>query len=320
MSEVFFKDLKVPKPDSYLGVGSGSHVQQVAKIMAAFEKKVAGAKPDLVIVVGDVNSTLACALASSKMNIKLAHVEAGLRSFDNTMPEEINRKVTDSVSDLLFVSEKSGLKNLSNEGIDKRKVFFAGNVMIDTLLSNMNTIERSGILNKLKLTRKQYAVLTLHRPSNVDFKKPLSEIHNLLSSISRDIEIVYPIHPRTMGMIKFYGYLKKFKELKNLKIISPLGYIDFIKLVKESRLVLTDSGGIQEETTAMRIPCLTMRENTERPITVEKGTNYIVGRDISKIKRHIKAIMKNQYKKGTIPKKWDGKTSERIALVLKRTL
>ena len=320
MSETFFKDLRMPKPNIYLGVHAASHAKQTAKIMAAFERKIIRSKPDLVIVVGDVNSTLACALASSKMNIRIAHVEAGLRSFDDTMPEEINRRLTDSISNYLFVSERSGLKNLRNEGIDKNKIFFVGNVMIDTLMSNMATIEKSVILSKLRLNKKAYAVLTLHRPSNVDSKKSLNEVYDLLSTISRDIEIVYPIHPRAMKMINHYNFSKRFKNIKNLKIIKPLGYVDFIKLVKKSRFVLTDSGGIQEETTAMKIPCLTMRRNTERPVTVEEGTNYIVDRDIPKLKRHIRRILKNRYKKGTNVEKWDGRASRRIIHVLKKVL
>lgn len=320
MSDIFFRDLQIPKPDIYLGVGSGNHAEQTARIMLAVEKKLLSEKPDLVVVVGDVNSTLACALAASKIGIKIAHIEAGLRSFDNTMPEEINRRLTDSISDYLFISEKSGLHNLMKEGIDRRKMFFVGNVMIDTLLSNMGAIDKSNILDRLKSEERTYAVLTLHRPSNVDSKGSLHEIYTLLTKITEYTKIIYPIHPRASKMIKSHGFLKRFKHIDGLEIIKPLGYIDFIKLVKESKFVLTDSGGIQEEATVMKIPCLTMRKNTERPVTIEKGTNYIVGRDKGKIIRYIKSILKNRYKKSVIPKKWDGNTSERIIHVIEKYL
>ena len=312
MSEVFFQNLKIPKPNIYLNVGSASHATQTAKIMTAFEKVVLKEKPDLVIVVGDVNSTLACSLVASKLNVKVAHVEAGLRSFDRTMPEEINRIVTDSLSDYLFVSEESGIRNLRREGIDSKKVYFVGNVMIDTLLLNMSKINKSNILHRISVKPSTYAVLTLHRPNNVDSEEALSEIYDILSVISQQIKIVYPIHPRTKKMIRVHKFLKKFEKLKNLLIIDPLGYADFIKLVKMSRFVLTDSGGIQEETAVLKIPCLTMRQNTERPVTLRKGTNYLVGRNKPKIMKIVRKILNGKSKKGTIPKFWDGKTAERI--------
>ncbi|MEW6603023.1 MAG: UDP-N-acetylglucosamine 2-epimerase (non-hydrolyzing), partial [Nitrospirota bacterium] len=265
MSAVFFQNLNIPEPDVYLNVGSGSHAFQTAKIMMEFEEVVLREKPDVVIVVGDVNSTLACSLVASKLNIRIAHVEAGLRSFDRTMPEEVNRIVTDSISDWLFVSEKSGLTNLRREGVDAGKMFFVGNTMIDTLLSHMKVIDRSGIVEHLHLNKKDYCVMTLHRPSNVDSTESLSEIYAILQLISRKVRIVYPVHPRTLKMIKMHGYFSRFRELDNLLMVEPLGYVDFIKLVKESLFVMTDSGGIQEETTVLGVPCLTMRENTERP-------------------------------------------------------
>lgn len=323
MSEVFFQNLKIPKPNIYLNVGSASHAAQTAKIMTAFEKVVLKEKPDLVIVVGDVNSTLACSLVASKLNVKVAHVEAGLRSFDRTMPEEINRIVTDFLSDYLFVSEESGIRNLRREGIDSKKVHFVGNVMIDTLLSNMDKIDKSNILKRKlsamsygQLLPKTYVVLTLHRPGNVDSSESLSKIYSVLKSISEKIKIVYPIHPRTKKMIRVHNFLKKFESLKNLMMIEPLGYIDFVKLVKESKFVLTDSGGIQEETTVLGIPCFTMRENTERPVTITEGTNTIVGNDHNKIMNEVGSILEGKVKQGKIPELWDGKTAERIVNVL----
>jgi UDP-N-acetylglucosamine 2-epimerase (non-hydrolysing) len=315
----FFQNLNIPKPDIYLNIGSGSHAVQTASVMAAFEKVVLKEKPDWVIVVGDVNSTMACSLVASKMNVKIAHVEAGLRSFDRSMPEEINRIVTDSISDLLFVSERSGLTNLKREGVNPEKVHFAGNIMIDTLLANWKAINKSAIVSKFNLIKKKYCVMTLHRPSNVDSKESLSEIFDILETIAKQVQIVYPSHPRTLKMIKMHGFLNKFQGLNNLLMVEPLGYVDFIKLVKDSRFVMTDSGGIQEETTVLKIPCLTMRENTERPVTVEEGTNYLVGRNKEKIIRQVNAFINGRAKKGKIPELWDGKTAKRIATILSNT-
>jgi UDP-N-acetylglucosamine 2-epimerase (non-hydrolysing) len=316
MSEVFFQNLGIPEPDIHLGVGSASHTVQTARIMVAFEKVVLREKPDLVIVVGDVNSTAACSLVASKLNVKVAHVEAGLRSFDRSMPEEINRIVTDSLSDFLFVSERSGIRHLKNEGVNSKKVHFVGNVMIDTLLSNIGAINKSNILKKLHLNKKKYCVMTLHRPSNVDSQKNLAEIYDILESVSQRIKIIYPVHPRTKKMIRTHKFLSKFEILDNLVMLEPLGYSDFINLVKESSFVLTDSGGIQEETTVLKVPCLTMRENTERPVTIKKGTNYLVGRNKGKIIRHVRDILKGKNKKVDIPEFWDGKTAKRILEVL----
>lgn len=326
MSQSFFDDLNIPEPDIYLNVGSGSHASQTAKIMTSFEKVILKEKPDLVIVVGDVNSTVACSLVASKLNVKVAHVEAGLRSFDRAMPEEINRIVTDSLSDYLFVSEESGLRNLKKEGVDSNKVHFVGNIMIDTLLSNMPKINKSNILSRIfpKLLPAQspepkaYAVLTLHRPSNVDSEKALLEIYDILETISQRIKIIYPVHPRTKKMIKIHNFLNRFEKLKNLLMIKPLGYIDFIKLVKKSQFVLTDSGGIQEETTVLGIPCLTMRENTERPVTIKEGTNILVGRDKQKIIRTVNKILQGRQKNGSTPKFWDGETARGIIKIINR--
>ncbi len=317
MSELFFQNLKIPKPDVYLNVGSASHAVQTAKIMVVFEQVILRGKPDLIIVVGDVNSTAACSLVAAKLNVKVAHVEAGLRSFDRTMPEEINRIVTDSLSDFLFVSEKSGVKNLKREGIISRNIYFVGNIMIDALLSNMSLINKSDILKKLNLTRKKYCVITLHRPSNVDSIESISEICDIIKTISQQIPIVYPVHPRTRKMITEHGFIKEFEDLNNLLMIEPVGYIDFIKLLKESKFVLTDSGGIQEETTVLKIPCLTMRNNTERPVTITEGTNYLVSRNKGKIMKYIDSIIKGKSKKGKIPELWDGETALRIVNILK---
>ncbi len=317
MSELFFQNLKIPKPDIYLNVGSASHAVQTAKIMVAFEQVILRGKPDLIIVVGDVNSTAACSLVAAKLNIKVAHVEAGLRSFDRTMPEEINRIATDSLSDFLFVSEKSGARNLKREGIISRNIYFVGNIMIDALLSNMSLINKSDILKRLNLTRKKYCVITLHRPSNVDSIESISEIYDIIKAISQQIPIVYPVHPRTRKMITEHGFIKEFEDLNYLLMIEPVGYIDFIKLLKESKFVLTDSGGIQEETTVLKIPCLTMRNNTERPVTITEGTNYLVGRNKGKIMKYIDSIIKGKSKKGKIPELWDGKTALRIVNILK---
>jgi UDP-N-acetylglucosamine 2-epimerase (non-hydrolysing) len=317
MSDIFFKNLKIPEPDIFLNVGSASHAVQTSRIMTAFEKVILKEKPDLIIVVGDVNSTLACSIVAAKLNVKIAHVEAGLRSFDRTMPEEINRIVTDSLSDYLFVSEASGVKNLKREGADSRRIHFVGNVMIDTLLSNMQKINESQILVKLSLMKKKYCVLTLHRPSNVDSERSLAEVYDILKAISEKIKIIYPIHPRTKKMIKAHNFLKKFEKLDNLLMIEPLGYIDFIKLVKESFFVLTDSGGIQEETTVLRVPCLTMRENTERPVTIKEGSNYLVGRNKEKILNYVERILKSKNKKFKTPELWDGKVAKRIIKVIR---
>jgi len=316
MSEVFFRDLNIPKPDVYLGVRPEMSIGQTSKIAAAFEGVALKEKPDLIIVVGDVNSTLACSLVASKLHIRLAHIESGLRSFEKSMPEEINRIVTDSLSDYLFVSEKSGMINLKREGLNSRKVNFVGNIMIDTLLSDIQKIGASDILNKLRLTPKTYTVLTLHRPDNVDSGKSLFEIYGVLKHIAKKIKVIYPIHPRTEKMIKIHKFWDRFEKINNLLMIVPLAYTDFIKLIKEARFVLTDSGGIQEETTFLRVPCLTMRESTERPVTIEKGTAYLVGRNKKKILSYVNRILKGKTKKGSIPALWDGKTAKRIVEIL----
>lgn len=316
MSKFFFDDLEIPKPDINLGIGSASDIAQTAKIMLEFEKVALKEKPDLVIVVGDVNSTLAAALAALKCNVKVAHVESGLRSFDRTMPEELNRILTDHISDFLFTTEESANKNLASEGIDKSKVFFVGNVMIDSLLSHKDKSKKSKILSKLNIKRKEYAVLTLHRPSNVDNKKSLEHIIGILNKIQQKIRIVFPVHPRTLKNITKFRLGKKLKNQKNIIITEPLGYLDFLALMSNSRFVLTDSGGIQEETTVLGIPCITMRNNTERPITVEQGTNVLVSTDRYKIIGASNKLLKRINFKAKIPPFWDGKAAKRIVDVI----
>ena len=318
MSEVFFHELDIPRPDVFLGVGSGSHAEQTAKIISAFEKVLLSDRPDLVIVAGDVNSTLACSLTAAKLNIRVAHIEAGLRSFDRTMPEEINRIVTDTLSSIHFASEQSGLDNLRREGVDMKNVHLVGNTMIDPLAANLKTIDKAKTLKKLGVKPHSYAILTLHRPSNVDLAESLDSVFQILKSIAPMIPLVYPIHPRTRASMEAHGMFERFSSLPGLLITEPLGYIDFIKLVKESRFALTDSGGIQEETTWLRVPCLTMRDTTERPSTTSIGTNKLVGTDAKEISRCVDQILKGKWKKGRVPKYWDGKTTERIVDILRK--
>lgn len=314
MSKVFFDELGLPTPDYYLGVGSGSHAIQTATIMMKFEEVLIKESPDLVIVVGDVNSTIACSLVAKKLNIKVAHIEAGLRSFDNSMPEEINRILTDAISDYLFVTEQSGLNNLKNEGVKDDKIFFVGNVMIDSLINNLNKINQSKILDRFSLKRHQYILCTLHRPANVDNRVWLKEIIELLTKYGSQFKILFPVHPRTLSNIESYGIKSKISN--HLILCEPIGYIDFISLVKNSTLVITDSGGIQEEATFLNIQCLTLRENTERPVTIEIGTNQLIGTDINKIDKAVNKVLSGDIKKGKVPKYWDGKSAERICKIL----
>ena len=316
MSQFFFNDLGLPEPDVFLGVGSGSHAEQTARIMIEFEKVCLQYKPDLVLVVGDVNSTAACSLVASKLWIPVAHVEAGLRSFDRQMPEEINRLVTDALSDYLFIHEKSGEENLLKEGVDKSKIHFVGNCMIDSLIRLMEKAEQSDIMQKMNLKKQGFVLVTLHRPSNVDDKENFIPIITALKKIQEQLPVIFPIHPRTRKNIETFGMEKEVSSLKNLYLTEPLGYFDFIKLQKYCKFVLTDSGGLQEESTYMGIPCLTVRENTERPVTVTLGTNEIVGTDTGKIIDSADKIMSGNWKKGEIPPLWDGKAAERIVRIL----
>lgn len=319
MSKAFFKELEIPIPDINLGVGSGSHAQQTAEIMKRFEPVLSEHKPDAVLVVGDVNSTVTCVLVAAKLGIKTVHVEAGLRSFDRTMPEEINRILTDAMSDILFVTEPSGLVNLKREGVDGTRVHFVGNVMIDTLELHREKAAASHALDRLNLQTKEYVVVTVHRPSNVDDKKVLARIIDALAQIQEQIKLVFPVHPRTYNSLQSNGLGERLKSLWNILLTEPLGYLDFSKLMSESKLVITDSGGIQEETTILGIPCLTIRENTERPITINEGTNTLVGTDTNRILNGYRESL-NMTKPGTRPKLWDGKASERIVRILLNSL
>lgn len=317
MSKLFFDDLRLPKPDINLGIGSGEYSEQVNKMIAKLDEVVAKENPDLVVVVGDVNSTLAGALAAKQRRIKVAHVESGLRSFDLEMPEEINRMLTDAMSDFLFTTEESGNRNLLNEGIKKNRIFLVGNVMIDTLLKHKDKSNRSRILKKLNIEKNKYCTLTLHRPSNVDNKEDFENILDMLDKIQQKIKIVFPAHPRTNKNIQKFNLSQKVKSMKNLILTEPLGYLDFLCLMSNSKLVLTDSGGIQEETTVLGVPCITLRKNTERPVTTEQGTNLLVSTNKGKAVEKAIQIINNKTKiNKQIPKFWDGKAAERIVKVL----
>jgi UDP-N-acetylglucosamine 2-epimerase (non-hydrolysing) len=310
MSDIFFQELEIPGADVNLGVGPGSQAEQVAKIMVAFEQEIIELKPDLVMLYGDVNSTLAAALVCAKLQIKIAHVEAGLRSFDLSMPEEINRIVTDRLSNMYFVPSADGSANLKKEGVDEKKIHLVGNVMIDTLVKFINRPTNLDVPAPDK-----YAVVTLHRPSNVDDGEKLESIISTLADISRELPILFSVHPRTKE--KLDVILKRYQD-NNIKLLPPLGYIEFINLVKRSTMVITDSGGIQEETTFLGVPCLTLRENTERPITISLGTNTLIGDDFVLLRKNVANILNGNYKKGKIPDLWDGHAAERIAEVLAR--
>jgi UDP-N-acetylglucosamine 2-epimerase (non-hydrolysing) len=345
MSGSFFNDLNLPKPDIHLGVGSGSHASQTSEIMKKFEEVLLSERPDVVVVVGDVNSTLACALDTSKISFDsdgsrplIAHVEAGLRSFDSSMPEEVNRIVTDHVSDLLFVTEESGLRNLRNEGLSADKIHFVGNTMIDSLLHFREKAEASTILEKLGLTGQagtnggaksatRYALLTLHRPSNVDNRDVFGNIIAGLEELAADCPVVFPVHPRTQRRIREFGFEFSFgtngtqpptnSHGSAMIVTDPLGYLDFLCLMKHAKLVVTDSGGIQEETTILGIPCVTVRENTERPVTVNSGTNTIAGTKTDAIKNAIRRQLDLKTGNG-VPKNWDGRAGARIIDILVR--
>jgi len=315
MSKVFFDKLGIPEPEIHLNVGSASHAIQTAKIMIEFEKVLLNEEPDLVLVVGDVNSTIACALVAKKLFIKVAHVEAGLRSFDFRMPEEINRILTDQLSDYLFTSEKSGEMNLRKEGISPEKIFFVGNIMIDNLVMNLERARNIKVLKKYNLEKKNYALITCHRPSNVDHKEDLEKIVKILNFIQEKIKLFFPVHPRTKKNLKKFDLISNLRK-QNIIINEPVGFLEFLNLMLNSRFILTDSGGIQEEASFLNIPVLTLRENTERPITVEKGTNTIVDKDFEKIKMYVNQILSNNYKKGQKIEKWDGQTAKRITKII----
>ena len=303
----------MPKPDIYLGVGSESHAKQTAKIMIDFEEICLEKQPIMVVVAGDVNSTIACALVASKLSIPVSHVEAGLRSFDMNMPEEINRILTDRISNLLFTPSPDADENLLKEGMKAERIKLVGNIMIDSLLKHSEKAEKNNIHEGLEVKKGEYALVTMHRPSNVDFEEVLSEIIDALEVISEDVSIIFPAHPRTAKMISEFGFDNRINHNPKFMMKGPLGYLDFVALMKHAKVVITDSGGLQEETTALGIPCITIRENTERPITVEQGTNTIVGNSKEKIIKEWKNILKTGGKKGIIPEMWDGKTAQRTA-------
>lgn len=319
MSKSFFADLGMPKPDMDLGVGSGSHAEQTARIMVEFEKVCLEHAPDLVIVVGDVNSTMACAITARKLGIKVAHVEAGLRSRDMSMPEEINRLCTDVLCDYLFTTDHFADENLLAEGVAPEKIFFVGNVMIDTLLKHRDLARGQGLIERWGLKSGRFATLTLHRPSNVDDPEILRGILEALRTIGKEIPIVFPIHPRTRKMIEQFRlgeYFSSGDRPRGLWMTEPLGYLEFLHLNMHAAMVITDSGGLQEETTVLGVPCITLRHNTERPITCEMGTNVIVGNSHDKILQHALKLLQGEVPSGKVPEKWDGKAAERIVQVL----
>jgi UDP-N-acetylglucosamine 2-epimerase (non-hydrolysing) len=312
MSRLFFEELAIPRPDVDLGVGSGSHAVQTAEVMKRFEPVVLEQKPYAVVVVGDVNSTIACALTAVKLGVPVGHVEAGLRSFDRTMPEEINRILTDAIGHWLFVTERSGVENLRREGVSPDRIFLVGNVMIDTLMACRELSRRSSILDDLHLDGRPFGVLTLHRPANVDDPRILAGILEAIGRLQRELPVVFPVHPRTRKALEGHD----LAALPGLIVTEPLGYLDFMRLLAEARLVLTDSGGIQEETTVLGVPCLTLRNNTERPITIDQGTNHLVGLEPRRIVAAASRVLMEPPRAGRVPDLWDGRAAGRIIDIL----
>jgi UDP-N-acetylglucosamine 2-epimerase (non-hydrolysing) len=317
MSQAFFEDLAMPTPDFFLGAGSGSHAEQTAKVMIAFEKVLLDAQPDLVVVVGDVNSTLAAAVVAAKCLVPVAHVEAGLRSGDRTMPEEINRILTDHCSDYLFTHSDDADANLRGEGIAGEKIFPVGNVMIDTLRKCEALARRRRAAEQFGLAAQGYALLTLHRPSNVDDSAAFARILDGLEAVLARLPVLFPIHPRSRRRLEEFGLGARLARFGGLRLIEPLGYLTFLSLMMDARLVLTDSGGIQEETTALGVPCLTLRENTERPVTVRVGTNRLVGTDPERLAREARRIIEGGGPRGSLPPLWDGQAARRIVAILR---
>ncbi len=317
MSDVFFTDLGMPVPDIHLGVGSGSHAEQTAKVLVGFERVCLDERPDLVVVAGDVNSTMACSLDCAKLRIPCAHVEAGLRSFDMEMPEEVNRVVTDRLCEILLTPSPDADENLRQEGTDPSRIFRVGNVMIDTLLAHLPKARAAGPQARVGVEPGRYGVLTLHRPSNVDDPKVFGGLVEALGEIQRHLPMVFPVHPRTRKRMDDFGLGPRVAALAGLRLCEPLGYLEFLGLTADAKLVLTDSGGLQEETTALGIPCLTIRENTERPVTVSEGTNTVVGVDPRRIVDEAMRALSGQGKAGRVPALWDGGASDRIAEVLR---
>jgi len=317
MSQVFFRELGLQRPDIDLEVGSGSHAEQTGTVMIRVEKVLKEEKPDLVMVVGDVNSTMAATLTAVKLGIAVAHVEAGLRSFDRTMPEEINRLVTDVLASYLFTPSRDADENLRREGIPENRIFFVGNVMIDTLRRCLGQAEGSKALERLGVRKREYVLVTLHRPSNVDDPSVLGEILEAITDIQRRVPVVFPVHPRTEKQLREFGFGPKVLEATNLRVIPPLGYLDFLALQMHARLVLTDSGGVQEETAVLGVPCLTLRENTERPVTLADGNNRIVGSSKERILAGASEFLNGARPRCRAPEFWDGRAAERIVAVLR---
>ncbi|TWU54506.1 UDP-2,3-diacetamido-2,3-dideoxy-D-glucuronate 2-epimerase [Rubripirellula tenax] len=318
LSDVFFDDLGIRRPDLSLNVGSGSHARQTADVMVAIEDVLVEAAKrnepyDRLVVVGDVNSTMAAAIAATKVHVPVAHVEAGLRSFDRSMPEEINRMVTDSISDLLLCSEPAGVENLIREGHPQSRVHLVGNVMIDTLLVHLEKAKSQNTLSRLGLSPQNYGVVTLHRPSNVDDPKMLHELLEVLAGISNQLPLVFPVHPRTRARITEFGFESMLASNAQLRLLDPMGYLEFLCLTSQAKVIVTDSGGLQEESTALDVPCLTMRENTERPVTCDEGSGTLIGQSASKLRQQLESVLAGTYKVGKCPTLWDGNAAVRIA-------
>jgi UDP-N-acetylglucosamine 2-epimerase (non-hydrolysing) len=316
MSDNFHRALDLPEPEHNLGVGSGTHTEQAARIMLALDPLLSELAPHCVVVVGDVNSTLAAALAAAQQRIPLAHVEAGLRSFDPSMPEELNRRLTDSMSDFLFTTSRDADANLLREGISPDRIFFVGNVMIDTLLRYRDQALALDMAGRLGVERDEYALVTLHRPSNVDHPDDLRRTIDTLDGLQRRLPVVFPAHPRTLKSLRRLGLEDRIRGMHSLVLHEPLGYVEFLSLLASARVVLTDSGGIQEETTILGVPCLTLRENTERPVTVEQGTNQVVGTDPERILAALDELLESRSRDGRVPELWDGRAAERIVAIL----
>jgi UDP-N-acetylglucosamine 2-epimerase (non-hydrolysing) len=316
MSDVFFRDLGLPRPDRFLGVGSGSHAEQTAKVMVAFEHTCVEERPDLVVVVGDVNSTMACAITAKKLCIPVAHIEAGLRSRDWTMPEEVNRVVTDTISDLLFTPSREADENLIREGIPPERIHFVGNVMIDCLLAQLPKTAHRDTLQRFGVEAGSYATLTLHRPSNVDVPEVLSGIVEVMIELSQELPIVWPIHPRASKRLELSGILHHIDRNPSFKLTDPLGYLDMLTLTRWAQMILTDSGGLQEEATVLGVPCITLRQNTERAVTVEAGANRLAGNRPAGIRAAIRSVLDGQSPTSRVPELWDGKAAARIIDVL----
>ncbi len=319
LSQIFFDELGIPKPDIFLGAGSGTHAEQTARIMLAFEPVLRERRPDLVLVVGDVNSTLACTLTAVKMHIPVAHVEAGLRSFDRTMPEEVNRVVTDALAEHLFTTEPAATENLLAEGRPSDKIHFVGNVMIDTLLRHRERALQMPILEQFNVAPGKYALVTLHRPRNVDHAPKLAAIVEALGRVRERLPVIFPVHPRTRQRLREFGLWERTMDLLGTRLCEPLGYLEFLHLMARARMVLTDSGGIQEETTILGTPCLTLRPTTERPITAEVGTNRIIGSAPERIVPEIERILAGDAPEGRVPELWDGKAAKRVVRILSKT-